>query len=680
MLSAKNINKSFGSNHVLKDVSLTANPGEIIVIIGPSGSGKSTLLRSIAMLDPPDNGTVIIDERKYSFPAKSNHAPEPPWPDLTIVFQQLFLWPHLTVYRNMELPLMEMESVARQSHINRLLNHYEINTFRDRYPNELSIGQRQRVAIARSVALNPRYLLLDEITSALDVESIEGVLQHLTELREKGMSIIIVTHLIGFARRTADRVLFMEDGRIVEEGPRILGSPKTDKLQKFLSLIEVSMNRKTDQTNHAEVDFITDGVLKYLRNKSGDITASVSGDEARYLDRIPYVEMLRSKITDDDLPWLMDALKNGEDGLAGLACSLLDKYVSSHREVRELFEEMWKVGSPYLNNRIMWRLLEFKDTAEAMHDEFVRFINAEWTSFRDFNLQFYSPDAVGDIMQRLVSKPAHKKWVYLYCVPEVVADPKEARKIIELGMYMDQPHMKEAAQAILKEYWPREDSDGPSRVEVPPEDASAGLAAKGILEILRETRKLDESIADQFNRRPLIDELRKHITDEDRDNWVLEGAAGDKVEHAGLCLSFLQKYDTQPAIIDFLRGHWENASPRIKAHLLWRILDDVNLPQDWHEKLFAFMLAHPLEFHSASLKFIGTPETVVQRVRERMQTAPYDGRPETKRWAYLCRVAGVAAQPEEAIEFLRHARENEELEFVRQVATSLLERFYPTAS
>lgn len=238
MLSARNICKRFGTLDVLWDVSLDLEPGTITTLIGPSGSGKSTLLRALSLLEPPDAGSLSVDAHDFTFPTKDPYSLSMPWPALTVVFQQLFLWPHLTLRQNIELPLRCLDDESASERASEAISEINIAGFVDRYPNEASLGQRQLSAIARALALRPRYLLLDEITSALDVEHVARVLQLIQRRREQGVAILIITHYIGFARRSADQVLFLEQARIVERGrAEILDNPATERLKGFLSLL-----------------------------------------------------------------------------------------------------------------------------------------------------------------------------------------------------------------------------------------------------------------------------------------------------------------------------------------------------------------------------------------------------------------------------------------------------------
>src|ERR1700683_2118691 len=167
MLIAKNIIKSFGNQQILHNVDLSIERGKICALIGPSGSGKTTLLKVLAFLEQPDSGNVTIDDHTYQFPLSKLQKIEAPWPKVTVVFQQLFLWPHLTLLQNITLPLSARNLDDNPPRLQELLELFDMNHFVYRYPNQASIGQRQRAALVRSLLLEPEYLLLDEITSSL---------------------------------------------------------------------------------------------------------------------------------------------------------------------------------------------------------------------------------------------------------------------------------------------------------------------------------------------------------------------------------------------------------------------------------------------------------------------------------------------------------------------------------
>lgn len=243
MLVASDLKKTYtGGPEILKGVSLTLEPGKITCLIGPSGSGKTTLLKCLSMIEPASNGTISLDEQTYAFPlpqGQTEVSPSP-WPRLTVVFQSLFLWPHLTLRENILLPARNVNPAADKD-IEGLINVFEMAEFIDRFPNEASGGQKQRVALARALILNPRYILLDEITSALDVEQTARILTKLAHLKERGIGIFLITHHLAFARKAADQVVFMDEGVIIEAGPpSILANPSSPRLRNFMSMIELA--------------------------------------------------------------------------------------------------------------------------------------------------------------------------------------------------------------------------------------------------------------------------------------------------------------------------------------------------------------------------------------------------------------------------------------------------------
>jgi ABC-type polar amino acid transport system ATPase subunit len=239
MLIANGITKSFGDQQVLRGVSLSIEKGKICALIGPSGSGKTTLLKVLAFLEQPDSGSVTIDDVSYQFPLAKSQKIQPPWPKVTVVFQQLFLWPHLTLLQNITLPLSAQGRDDNPARLQELLKIFDMNHFVYRYPNEASLGQRQRAALVRALLLEPEYLLLDEITSSLDIEQTAIILSQLKKLSSQGIGILTITHLLQFAQDAADKVAFMADGQILEEGsPELLAHPQSERLSQFLSVVK----------------------------------------------------------------------------------------------------------------------------------------------------------------------------------------------------------------------------------------------------------------------------------------------------------------------------------------------------------------------------------------------------------------------------------------------------------
>ena len=238
MIEIKGLKKSFGDLHVLKGIDLHIDEREVVVIIGPSGSGKSTLLRCINFLEEPTGGSITVDGIPLDSEANVNKVRE----EVGMVFQRFNLFPHMTVLDNITLaPLKvrKMEKSRAEQNAQDLLDRVGLGDKADAYPNQLSGGQQQRVAIARALAMNPKVMLFDEPTSALDPEMVGEVLDVMQRLAESGMTMIIVTHEMGFAREVGTRLLFVDGGYIVEEGPpkEIFEHPKEERTRAFLSKI-----------------------------------------------------------------------------------------------------------------------------------------------------------------------------------------------------------------------------------------------------------------------------------------------------------------------------------------------------------------------------------------------------------------------------------------------------------
>jgi glutamate transport system ATP-binding protein len=233
------VQKHFGALHVLKDIDLAVARGEVVVVIGPSGSGKSTLCRTINRLETIDSGTIRIDGKPI--PAEGKQLAELR-SKVGMVFQSFNLFAHKTVLENVTLGPVKVKGVKKaeaQRRGRELLERVGIASQADKYPAQLSGGQQQRVAIARALAMDPMVMLFDEPTSALDPEMINEVLDVMTSLAKSGMTMIVVTHEMGFARRAADRVVFMDDGRIVEQASpeQFFSHPESERAQDFLSKI-----------------------------------------------------------------------------------------------------------------------------------------------------------------------------------------------------------------------------------------------------------------------------------------------------------------------------------------------------------------------------------------------------------------------------------------------------------
>ena len=238
MIEINGLCKSFGADEVLKGIDLSIDEKEVVVIIGPSGSGKSTLLRCINHLEEPTAGEVIVDGITLSSEANINKVRE----EVGMVFQRFNLFPHMTVLENIMLAPMKVKHAVRaeaEKTARELLARVGLAEKADAYPDNLSGGQQQRVAIARALAMHPKVMLFDEPTSALDPEMVGEVLDVMRALAREGMTMVIVTHEMGFAREVGDRLLFVDEGRIVESGvPReVFEHPKEERTRSFLSKV-----------------------------------------------------------------------------------------------------------------------------------------------------------------------------------------------------------------------------------------------------------------------------------------------------------------------------------------------------------------------------------------------------------------------------------------------------------
>lgn len=239
MIKIDNLKKSFGKKEVLKGIDLEVTQGEVMVIIGPSGSGKSTLLRCLNLLETPDSGDMYLDDELITGPGVNvDNVRE----KMGMVFQNFNLFPHKTVIQNIMLAPMKVKKESQETaekNAVKLLEKMGLTKKKDVYPNSLSGGQKQRVAIARALAMNPEVMLFDEATSALDPEMVGDVLSVMKDLAKDGMTMVVVTHEMGFAKEVADDVIFMEDGIIVDEGTpeHIFEKTQNERTKEFLSKV-----------------------------------------------------------------------------------------------------------------------------------------------------------------------------------------------------------------------------------------------------------------------------------------------------------------------------------------------------------------------------------------------------------------------------------------------------------
>ena len=238
MIKLENVHKSFGKNEVLKGINLHIEQGQVVVIIGPSGSGKSTVLRTMNYLEEPTSGKVIVDGMDLSDKKKLNDVRA----EVGMVFQNFNLFPHMSVLDNLTITPVKIkkeDATKAKEQAMALLDQVGLKEKADSFPSSLSGGQQQRVAIARALAMNPDVMLFDEPTSALDPEMVGEVLAVMQDLAKKGMTMVVVTHEMGFAKEVADRVIFMADGVIQEEGTpeEIFDHPQNSRTQDFLNKV-----------------------------------------------------------------------------------------------------------------------------------------------------------------------------------------------------------------------------------------------------------------------------------------------------------------------------------------------------------------------------------------------------------------------------------------------------------
>jgi glutamate transport system ATP-binding protein len=239
MIRMQAVDKHFGSLHVLRDINLEVEPGQVVVVLGPSGSGKSTLCRTINRLEPIDAGTIEVDGKHLPAEGKALAGLRA---DVGMVFQSFNLFAHKTILENVTLAPLKVRKMNKgeaEKRAMELLERVGIANQRDKYPAQLSGGQQQRAAIARALAMRPKVMLFDEPTSALDPEMVQEVLDVMTTLAREGMTMLVVTHEMGFARRAAHRVVFMDGGEIVEDSvpDEFFTAPRSDRAKDFLGKI-----------------------------------------------------------------------------------------------------------------------------------------------------------------------------------------------------------------------------------------------------------------------------------------------------------------------------------------------------------------------------------------------------------------------------------------------------------
>jgi len=405
--------------------------------------------------------------------------------------------------------------------------------------------------------------------------------------------------------------------------------------------------------------------------------------EARAIDRLPLIDLLRRGVTSDAVPGLLALVASGPDGTSGLACSLLKDYTTTPA-VRSCFERRWDSASPYLRNRLMWRLLDVEDLDSKWQGRFTEFIRSEWGTFRAFNREFFGTSLTGiaRVLARITDPrfPSSKRWIYLWSIPSLVDERQVAGTLLSGAIAsLADTSLRDTGEAILREV-----NSSPSLVTPAPEVGSLEVhtesyefVADAVAAWLREGHQPSEQEANSLNRLPLVDLLRDRVAEDDLGDglsWLLAVVNEQSGELAALALSLLRRCSTRADIRDLLHGRWADAAPFLRAHLLWRILDDPDLPTSWHEELFEFVMSDegwPV-FREVSLRFLGTPQTVVLQALKRIADPSF---PDTKKWAYLCRVPEVAEDREAAKALVTLGLSMED-PFARKVATRLLARFF----
>ena len=394
MISCKNIRKDYGVSNILKGIDAEIEQGKITVLIGPSGSGKTTLLRSLSLIENPTSGTVSLEGDSYEFPNKKGKIRDQFRYDgrqaIGVVFENLDLIPHWSNRQNILQPLGKEISDSDQSELQNLLELFKMRGFIDKLPHQCSRGEQQRVAFVRAVMLQPRYLFLDEITSALDAELIATLFKYLIKIKNKGVGVLIITHFLLFAQNVADKIIFISEGRVIEKGPRdIMTSPGTKKLQDFLlSLGGVILN-----SNNPKVE---------------DVTKRVFG-----LDKDLYEEFQESKDVSRKLR-LVYRILDQED-------ADLDKKNDVYQFVKNNFSEFKKdLG--------VW--LEVNEQAPNYWDKLD-----------------------GYIRERLSNEkyPRHKSWIYLLSYTTAKNwNQKDIRKLLESYAEQEYPINNHVVSEMLK--------------------------------------------------------------------------------------------------------------------------------------------------------------------------------------------------------------------------------------
>lgn len=421
-----------------------------------------------------------------------------------------------------------------------------------------------------------------------------------------------------------------------------------------------------------KMDFVADAITAHMNNG-----ARPTVQVAAYLDRMPLIDSLRQRISQADIPRLIEVIERETGETAGLAVSLLRRYASDQR-VKDCLAARWDTADVYLKSRIMWRLMDDPALPESWHTRIYEFVLAEWKVFAEFNQTFYGQgkEGVSNLLARLATPdfPSTKKWVYLCCVPVVLSNHDAARGVLEFGLTLNDHFAKEVAAELLQklaagafDHSPA--PSGPS--DNGDDDMFFDFAAEAVVSYLRSGHHPKDEDSDKLNQVPLIDALRSRIITDDL-TWITEVVAAESGSLAAFYLSLIKNFDTRSDIRDMLRHRWKTATPYLRAHLMWRILDDPQLPDEWHRTIFDFVIAEWETFSEVVRMFLGGPKDVIPNVLRRLGDASY---PESKKWINFCRLPEIAEDQEAAKALVSLGRLMPD-PFCREVAEVLQQRFF----
>jgi hypothetical protein len=426
-----------------------------------------------------------------------------------------------------------------------------------------------------------------------------------------------------------------------------------------------------------------EAIYKYMREGNDP-----EPDASYYMDKKPLIDNLRKLVTEDDIDWILELSKCRSDITAGFAISLLRHQVTQRR-VEAYLKNRWDSASTYLKNRIMWRLLDVPGLTETWHHIFIEFIFKHWDTFNEFNKNYFGqfPVSLLNLLSRLgdPSFPTTKKWIYFCCIPGLVSDKYAVTALMDTAAANNDALTKKARDAIMERFF--KSNNGKPGIFLSHRQSLTGtvnekmfldFVAEAIIRHLKEgnwqTHILSDTDGDLLNRLPLIDILRSKV-DENDVSSILRILESQEGEAAGLYLSLLKRFTkTNNEVKSWLKTHWAQSSPFLKAHLMWRILDDPGLTDKWHRNIFTFVLSEWEVFNHVSLKFLGTPQTVILQVLKRIGDPDY---PSSKRWSYLCRFPDAAEDREAARSLLWVARNmKDNTPFTQEVADTLWEKFF----